>query len=266
MSFYGIFKHNKEFAQLSKKERNAFLLEHGLYESLQSISVKTQTSLVSMQDFVNAIKNEKRETVLQPKNELAESLYWFLVNYFNDPIQARFVDFCLQFDREVIGLTKKKKKKLALQYYKEKKEHFLIKGLSLIAYDKDSRPINHNIFKIIKARRTALVNQVCKYDDIMNAYLIGDLQVIKSKLTTEWEEYKYIVEFEHNLKAILFLNELYEFEEDHYFNTKQLKEQDAIKAKSFLKVITSTHKPKPKNEITQKEAIDYLLKHHFNKN
>jgi len=263
MSFYAILKHNKEFLLFSKKEKEAYLLEHGFYESVEERNVKLQSNLITLQDIINAFKN-KGNVVLKPKQELKEELYWFLLTYFNDAIQGAFVKFCLALDKECIAISKKKKRKKALIHYREIKEQFLIKGIDLIAYDEKGYPINHNIFKLIKGSRVALMDEVSKYDDLLFAYLTGSMKLISPKLINEWKEYSHIVNFESNLKIILFLNTTYDFEQDNSFIGEKVKEQNIDNTKILL---SSAIQKKNKQDatLTEEDAINYLIKYHFSK-
>jgi len=263
MSFYAILKHNKEFLLFSKKEKEAYLLEHGFYESVEERNVKLQSNLITLQDIINAFKN-KGNVVLKPKQELKEELYWFLLNCFNDAIQGPFVKFCLAFDKECIAISKRKKRKKALIHYKEIKDKFLIKGIDLIAYDEKGYPTNHNIFKLIKGRRVALMEEVSKYDDLLFAYLTGSMKLISIKLTNEWKEYNQMVNFESNLKIILFLNATYDFEQDDSFAGEKVKKQNVDKTKILL---SSARQKRNAQDVTltEEEAISYLIKYQFSK-
>ncbi|SDM65899.1 hypothetical protein [Kriegella aquimaris] len=260
MDYFGLLA-KTDLLSLSQEERIAFYVAKGLYHSTDVISIPLDGTPI-------AITKANSRKVTEPRKELMDAFYNFIVSNYADLITNMFIDFFYNYNRQTTLLEPMEVKKVARGHYLYIAEKILQDRIDMIRMHKGpngrQRVSNTEKMELLEIRRDVLPqNLIVNFPEGLARFLMGDNRFFANALLLAVPILDEIVTFEAYLKVLLNLNDEFGFERNRDIDTEATKtpEADPVKKETVNPKQKSDKKKRP--VLTDAEAIRYLIDNVF---
>ncbi|WP_149277638.1 hypothetical protein [Pareuzebyella sediminis] len=199
------------FIGMNEEEQNAYLLDKKLYDiSYSSSFLPTEDEKVPGRIYLGKLGLNEKNKYHIPSIELANCLYEFILYKYEAYLNHAPTLFKARFDDLTFGVSKKKKRKIALDEFNR-----VYKETSPDAIDS-----LNNRFQALHSKREGLKNMLANERSIVLAYLIGNQEFFDLNTYDRYSVIPKIIGFEGQLKILLGINNNFLFEEETFFSEK----------------------------------------------
>ncbi|NJB72887.1 hypothetical protein GGR42_003385 [Saonia flava] len=263
LDYFGCLK-GHDLSSFSREKVEKLLLAKGILEPKH---------VVRLSQIEKQVFPPSSVPILKPGNNFANNFYVFLLQHYENGVLDPFYAFFYQFNDEIYGMDMQQQKTVALEHFKTISGEILTKAISFIWTEKNPLGIdtvsNMGKLQMLHGQQLALKSNLAD-STLKYPYLQGDDSYFNQELLFENDLIKQIIHFETHLKILLALNEKYHFEVDTCFSTNLEEKDNPIRdvVEAAPKDVAPTNPfklPKKSTKITDKEAMDYLLKTIFDK-
>ena len=254
-NYFGVLKSEK-LNELSNEQRLKLFKTKKLFVTTKVLNLPSNAP-------INLLDTTNFKSRIEPKNELLESYYTFLMHTYQEYINNVFISFFHQFNNQIIGLKKKEAKMVGRVLYVSIINNKTSPNFDFVHMLENANGIpkleNTPKLELYYVKRDALKQRaINEHPNGLDEFLLGNSNHFDLKIKDDVAIFKEIIQFEGELKIILALNDEYQFEKNKTFqsptidNTNIEKPNLSVNSKAF------------KNKIPTEEEMDaYLMKHVF---
>ncbi|APQ18794.1 hypothetical protein [Maribacter hydrothermalis] len=256
-NYFGMLKSEK-LNELSNEQRLKLFKTKKLFVTTKVLKLPSNAP-------INLLDTTNFKSRIEPKSELVDAYYTFVLHTYQEYINNVFINFFHQFNNHIIGLKKKEAKTVGRLLYINiiNNKHSPSFDIVHLLENTHGIPKLENTPKIelytIK-RDTMKLRTIQKYPKGLNEFLMGNSSHFEESLKENLSIIKEIIQFEGELKIILALNDEYKFEEN---KTIPSIPQNNVRAKS--QQTTSNKMGITATMPTDEEMEAYLMEHVFSK-
>lgn len=214
----------EDLEPLYSKKSESFLFNKGLLEQCFSVSGEDAKPTKVIGETRTVVEISDRNLSYKYTDDLAVSVFEFLLERYKDLIGTEKVLFNRDFKNESFGLSKDEKKKIGLAHFNRHFD-FAIGDTEIgLEYNKEGEIFAENRFKTLFDIRESFKNHLKEQNSLVIAYLIGYLNFFDRELYESNPYLKQIFKFENILSILISLNREFQFEKEDIFTPKSIAE------------------------------------------
>jgi hypothetical protein len=210
----------KDLEKLDSEEKIQYLLDHGLLVKTYSSSGLTETDKFGFSETTISLSNNNLKYEFKP--ELAKEVYEFLLKHYASGIGTDLIQFKIQFEDETFTLSDKKKRIKGLVYFDAYFKRAIGDRQIGLEYNANNEIVPEKRFKTLFDAREDLIYQLRKLHPIIIDYLLGLKEKFDRKLFETDDVIQNIFSFEYNLSILIYLNKLFDIEDEDFFTPKSI--------------------------------------------
>ena len=216
--YFGII--SEKFISLDKsRELEDFLIEHKLIVWVKKGKTISTSKTDNLGEQRIIVEFDPKNAKYEFSKELLKHVYNFLLDHYKNGL-GRVDFFNNDFENETFGLLEGRKRDIALKHFNNNYKLWTTNLPVILEYNEKNKLGSENPFNKLKRVRLFFQNHLKHQNELISAYLNGNINYFNRELFDTSEFLKEMFDFENDLLILLDLNNDFSFAEDKAFSPK----------------------------------------------